>query len=388
MAAGGGGSTRQLIMKLVGGGILIAIAIGLHSAHLGPAWLTAVLEAVGGLAVVFGSCELMIKSVEGLAARAKWNDFVAGAIAGLASNIPEIVMLGFVIANEPRVGFIVVALTLHTGALAFGVYSCLLPRDETGHARLPAPMVQLSTDLYAGAAGVFVSTGALMLMVRSFSETKTAALNPTDLYVMGALLLMVQVVSIKRLISRFAGEEEGSEPATDDENDDELPSVGSIALYGVLGLIASVVGGHAVGSFAETLVTSLTAAGYSEMFGALLLSIFACAGAVAMIATAHKKGMYDVALANVSGWVTQMPFVVLPIVLIMLAAFGQLGIIPIIPGGGVLPIDLQTTSVFFLGFPPLLILWKAIQDDGAVNWVETATMVAVFALTIYFLAFR
>jgi hypothetical protein len=44
--------------------------------------------------------------------------------------------------------------------------------------------------------------------------------------------------------------------------------------------------------------------------------------------------------------------------------------------------------VFLLAFPPLLILWKAVQDDGHVNWVETATMVAVFGLTLYFLAQR
>jgi len=55
-------------------------------------------------------------------------------------------------------------------------------------------------------------------------------------------------------------------------------------------------------------------------------------------------------------------------------------------GGGALAIDMQTTSVVLLGFPPLLILWKAVQDDAAVNWLETVTMMAIFALTIYFLA--
>ena len=75
-------------------------------------------------------------------------------------------------------------------------------------------------------------------------------------------------------------------------------------------------------------------------FGALLLSIFACSGAVAMIATAHSKKMYDLALANVSGWVTQMPFVVMPLALLMIAIFGQTGVIPTLPGGGVLPMEI------------------------------------------------
>ena len=34
----------------------------------------------------------------------------------------------------------------------------------------------------------------------------------------------------------------------------------------------------------------------------------------------------------------------------------------------------------------MLILWKSIQDDGAINWLETAGMVALFVLIIYFLA--
>ena len=110
--AGGGDSGNLWIKMLVGGGVLVGAAHGLHVAHVGPGWLYAALLAVGGLAVVFGSCEAMIKCVEGVAERAGWNQFVAGAIAGLASNVPEVVMLGFVIVKEPRVGFIVTALTL------------------------------------------------------------------------------------------------------------------------------------------------------------------------------------------------------------------------------------------------------------------------------------
>ncbi|MGK0352828.1 MAG: hypothetical protein ACJAYX_003515 [Planctomycetota bacterium] len=121
------------------------------------------------------------------------------------------------------------------------------------------------------------------------------------------------------------------------------------------------------------------------MIGALILSVFATAGATAMIATAHAKGMYDIALANVSGAVTQVPFVVLPLVLILIGIFAQTGITPQ-PSELALPIDLETTSVIILAFPPMLILWKAIQDDGFVNWVETVTMVAIFGLVIYFLA--
>lgn len=387
-------------------------------------------------------------------------------MAGLASNIPELVMLGFVLAKSPRVGFIVVAFTLHIGVMAFGIYSGLLPRDASGHATLPAPLVKLSTDLYACAGAIFLATGALMLSMKTFSagKGKGAGFDSTDLYVIGGALLFVEVVAVVRLVKRFSGpsapqptpapvetpsaptsveaateptaQEEAPKPqpggkkkkgkkkkgkkgkkgkkqaqpaqavakaieppvkealkpaqvaATTQEKEEEaeLLSGGMVLFYGALGLITSVIGGHAVGDFADILVKELTAAGYSQMLGALILSIFACAGVYVMIATAHAKGMYSIALANVSGAVTQVPFVVMPISLILIAVFAQTGVTPPLPGGIALPIDLHTTVILFLAFPPMLILWKAIQDDGKVNWVETAVMIAIFGLTLYFLA--
>jgi hypothetical protein len=377
---------------LVGGGAATGAGIYMHSAHVGPLWLAAALLGVGGLFVVFGSCGAMIKAVEGIAARMKWNEFVAGTMAGLASNLPEVVMLGFVAAKEPRVGFIVVALTLHVGAMTFGVYSGLLPRDESGHARLPEPLVKLSTDLYACAAAVFLATGFLMLSFVAFAHTKDEAkigLTAPDLYVIGTLLLAVQVVAVIRLVKRFSGDEDvvEEEDRIEGEPEEEIPgsSWGAIFTYGGIGVVTTVIGGHAVGDFASILVGGLTARGYSPMLGALILSVFAASGALAMIATAHTKGMYDIAIANVSGQISQVPFLVMPILLIQIAAFSQLGIIPTMPGGGVLPIDLETTAVMLLTFPPLLLLWKAVSDDGYVNWIETATLTAVFTLTLYFL---
>lgn len=383
MSAGGGTGTGW-IKVLVGGGVLVAAANVMHMVGAGPSWLLATLLAVGGIAVVFGSCEAMIHCIQGIAGRLKWNKFVAGTMAGLASNVPEVVMLGFVIAKDPRVGFIVVAFTLHLGAAAFGLYSALLPRDGTGHAQMPAPLVKLSTDLFACAAGVCMATGLIMLLISHFGKGP-AELTATDLYAIGGCLLFVEVIAVLRLLARFSKDSSPADEESPAEEQKELASVRSIVIYGIVGILTSVLGGHAVGEFADILVTGMRAAGYSEMLGALILSVFACAGAIAMIATAHSKGLYDIALANVSGWINQVPFVVMPIALIQIALFSQLGIVAPLPGGGALPIDLETCSVFLLAFPPLLILWKAVQDDGSVNWVETASMLAVFVLGLYFL---
>jgi len=407
--AGGGGGGKTWIGILVLGFVLAGAGMGLHAKEMGPAWLTAALLALGGLGIVGGSCESMIKSVEGLGQRLGWNEFVAGTMAGLASNIPEIVMLAFVVLAEPRVAFVVVALTLHVGALAFGVYCGLLPRDKTGMARLPDPLVKLSTDLFAAGGAVFLCLGMLMLTMRALDVGDHAgeALGAGDLYVVGIALLCIEVVAVRQLVMRFAGPapEEEATPAEAARETARLaalpeaespaaaeaeapPSIGVIAFYGVLGAACSLVGGHAVGDFAGMLVEALTARGYSEMLGAIILSVFACSGVYLMIATAHFKGMYDVALANASGAINQVPFVVLPVVLILTAAFAQLGVLDpaLLPKTGVLAIDFETTSVVLFGFPIFLILWKSVQDDGQVNWLETASMVAVFALIIYFLA--
>ena len=386
--SGGGGEGNAWAGVLALGLVVTGAAYGLGHAEIGPGWLEAALLAAGGLMVVFGSCEAMIKSVEGFGARARWNRFVAGTIAGLASNLPEVVMLAFVVMAAPRVAFIVVMLTLHVNALAFALYSLLLPRDETGQASLPAPLVHLSTDLYATACGVFISTGALMLLMYSFGlgHHGGRALAVGDLYAIGAVLLLVEVVAVVRLVKRFSQSTGGELKAGDADPEQEAPAMSTIIGYGVLGMATSVVGGHAVGEFAEILVAGLTERGYSEMVGAIILSLFAGSGAYAMILTSHAKGMHEIALASVSGAVTQVPFVVLPITLICIAAFAQTGVTPLPAHGGALAIDMQTTAVLFLAFPTMLIMWKSIQDDGAVNWVESAGMTGLFGLTMYFLA--
>ena len=392
MAGGGGGNAWMVQLGV--GGTLLAAAFGLEAAGIDAHWahlMHAGLLAIGGLLVVFGSCEAMILSVEGIGERLDWNQFVAGTMGGLASNIPELVMLGFVLAAQPRIGFVVVALALHVGAMTFGIYSALLPRDDTGHAELPEPLVKISTDLYAGACGVYVTMGLLMLCMRAFESGEHAgqALNAQDLLVMGAALLAVEVVAIRRLVTRFSGSEDDvaeAMPTALSVEKKEPPSWGVCLGYGAMGIVASIIGGHAVGEFADVLQGSLRDAGYPEMIGALLISVFACSGQFVMIATAHRKGMYDIALASASGGVTQVPFVVQPVAFILLGIFAYTGVVPGMSPNGALPIDLETTGVILLGFPPMLVLWKAVQDDGKVNWVETAVMCCIFGLVLYFLA--
>lgn len=398
MAGGGGGAPWKHILGL--GLALCAVAFGLHKAEVHAEVLILGLSAIGGLATIFGSCEAMILCVDGVGERLKWNPFVAGTMAGLASNVPEVVMLGFVVANEPRVAFVVACLTLHVNSLVFGVYSGLLPSDESGHAHMPEAITKQSTDLIVCGAGLFLALGGLMVCMRAFDagDHRGDGFGALDLYAIGGALLLVQVVSVRELIKRFAAAPTvaGAAPGTaapvveaPAAPEEPPPSWGLICFYGALGAGTSLIGGHAVGDFADGIVRALTERSYPEMVGAIIVSFFAGIACYLMIATAHMKGKYELALSNVSGAVTQVPFVILPATMILMAALAQLGITPPFPNlapGVVLPIDLETTVVVFFGAPTMLVMWNSIADDGKVNKLETTIMVVLFGLIIYFLA--
>lgn len=403
---GGGGRWKQI---LAGGAAICGLVYVLEHFHVHAGPLTIALLAVGGLAMIFGSCEAMIMCVEGVGQKLKWNEFVAGTMAGLASNVPEVIMIGFVVKAEPRVAFVVTCLTLHVNALVFGIYSGLLPTDESGHAALPEAIVKLGADLLALAAGLFLAIGTLMLTMRTFAtgDHRGEGLGAMDLYAIGGGMLIVQVVSTREMLKRFAAadaeqhdaEQEKAKPAPkedpkkkDHREAEEKPppekeaTMGAIIGYGLLGIGGSFIGGHAVGDFADGIVKALNERHYPEMIGAIIVSFFSGIASYAMIASAHVKGKVSLALSNVSGAVTQMPFVVFPCTLIMMAAFAQTKLIPTLPNGGVLPIDMETTSVLLFAFPTLLLLWKSITDDGKINKLETTVMCVLFGLIMYFLA--
>jgi hypothetical protein len=383
--SGGGGGGGHLWKYLYGIGAVVALGAMVLGHQIGHGGLLVpMLLVAGGLMLIFGSCEAMILSVDGLGGKLKWNPFFAGTMAGLASNLPEIIMIGFVVAKNPRVAFVVTCLTLHVNALVFGIYTALLPKDESGHARMPQAIVEIGTDLVSCAAGIFLALGSVMVTMRLFATGKHGGegLGVLDLTVIGVGLFIIMVISIAQMAQRFAGEEEGEAKAPVSPP----ASWGRILGFGLLGTVGSMVGGDAVGEFAEALVHGLHTRGWSEMIGAIIISLFSGIASYLLLASAHVKKKYDVALSTVTGAVTEMPFLVLPSTFLMMAAFAHFGIIPKLPSGSVLAIDLETTSVLLLGFPILLVLWKSIADDGKISPMETAVMIVLFGLVIYFLA--
>lgn len=387
MSGGSGGSWWKWGLPL--GFVLVIATFVLEYFEIHAPIILGILLAVGGLLTIAGSCEVLILAVAGLAGKLKWNEYVAGAIGSLASNVPEVVMLAFVVATNVRIAFVVTLLTLHINALVFSIFCILLPKDKSGYAKLPKAISVLGTDMLVYATGLVVALGFLMMFMAFFDlgAHAGAGLGLWDLVAIAAVLLIVEVVYIITLVRRFSGTspETKTDQATGDVEKTHT-SWRTIGFYGVLGAVGSLAGGHAVGNFAEHLVHYLKLHGASEMIGAIVISFLAGTASYIMVTSAHLKGKSELALSNVFGALLQVPFVILPAVLLFAAAFAGLGIIPFLPQGGILPIDLETISVILFAFPTLLVLWKSISDDSKVNRLETTIMLCLFALVIYFLA--
>lgn len=387
MSGGGGGTWWKWGLPV--GIVLVVAATAME--HLGvesPILVNALL-AVGGLLTIASACETMILAAGGLAGKLRWNEYVAGVIASLASNIPEVAMIGFVVAADVRVAFVVTLLALHINALVFSIFCVLMPRDERGRASLPKAISLLGTDMLVGAAGLMVVLGLLMIAMAVFDAGahEGLALGRWDLVMIALVLLVVLVMYVRSLVRRFSGTsaETGEEQARGGKTSPSA-SWGMIAMYGGLGSLGALIGGHAVGSFADNMVRVLGAAGYPEMIGAIVVAFLAGVPAYILVTSAHLKGKSELALSNVFGAIVQVPFVILPAVLLFAVILAAFGVVPLLPEGGLLGIDLETVSVVLFAFPTLLVLWKSIGDDGVVNKLETTIMVTLFALVLYLLA--
>lgn len=273
MAGGSGGTWWKWGLPAgvaVVGAATAAELLGVHA----PVLINGLLVG-GGLVTIASACELMILAVAGLAGQLRWNVYVAGVIGGIASNIPEVVMLGFVVAADVRVAFVVTLLTLHINALVFSIFCILMPRDESGHARLPKAISVLGTDMLACAAGLVIALGFLMIAMSSFDAGVHAGqgLGSLDLVMIAVVLFAIEAVYLVALVRRYSGSsgETGDTQAEEGTTPREASWRATI-FYGVLGSAGALVGGHAVGDFADHLVTYLRGVGVSEMIGAIVVS--------------------------------------------------------------------------------------------------------------------
>ncbi len=369
---------------LAAGFVLAAV---LRLVHLEGA-LGAGLEVVTGLALIGGSCEALIYSVEGMSKLFGWNKFVGGTIAAVVSNIPEIALLGFFVVADPTMAFVIGMMSVYTNSMVFALYAVLLPKDR-GAASIPQPIVKAGTDLLSFGGGLCLALAGTMICLREFDSPITSIGAPELAFVGGALFL-VFITFLVTLVKSSGDEKKEAEkklaeggappPAEEEEAHAGVPKTyAGVAGLLALGVVGSFLGGHAMSDVGDFIVASFP--GLSQMVVALILALIAGIPTYVIVGNAHLKQQPLIALSNTFGGLTQNLFNVMAICCLMIAAFNWLGILD----HTTIPINLATTlSVLFI-YPTYSILSRAIEDDGKFNWIEIISLIALFAFLMFVL---
>ena len=127
------------ISYIVGLAIVIPVLlIDFMGLHLIPETILPYVELLGGILLIAGSCEAFVISVEGIAHNMHLTDYVAGIYASIASTIPELFVIIFLIlGGNYEMAWILALATIFMNSLVFALYTLALPKDEDGNFRLP-----------------------------------------------------------------------------------------------------------------------------------------------------------------------------------------------------------------------------------------------------------
>ena len=383
----------------------LALAGTLHFVHV-PGALGALLEMVGGLLLIGGSCEALIISVEGGSAILGLSKFVGGTFAAVVSNIPEIALLGFFVVDDPTMAFIIGMMSIYTNSMTFALYAVLLPKDR-GAAKIPAPIVKAGTDLLSFGGGLCLALAGTMIVLREFDSPITTIGAPELAFVGGALFLVFVTFLVTLVKSSREDAAQGHTPeskARDSHASQPVEAVNAEAakndakaseghdehegvpttMAGVLGLLAigvvgSFLGGHAMSDVGDFIVATFP--GLSNMVVALILAIISGVPTYVIVGNAHLKKQSLIALSNTFGGLTQNLFNTMAICCLMIAGFNWIGVLD----HTTIPINAATTlSVLFI-YPTYSILSRAIEDDGKFNWIEIVSLLALFSFLVFLL---
>ena len=182
---------------LVGFVIIIGLSLlDIIGLHLGE-YPLAVAELIGGILLIGGACEAFVISVEGIAHNYKMTDYVSGIYASLASTIPELSVIVFLlIGGKYELAWVLALATIFMNSLVFAFYTLILPKDEDGNYRLPDAINWVGSELLSMGAVISLSVGLSMLMVFVFAIENPLLprhLEAGELFVFGGALLGVFV---------------------------------------------------------------------------------------------------------------------------------------------------------------------------------------------------
>ncbi len=347
-----------------------------------PVAVLRVIDLVAGVMVIAGASEAFVISVEGISQNKNLTDYVSGIYASLASTIPELSVLTFLLlAHQFEMAWVLALATIFMNSLVFAVYTLALPKDERGNFTLPDAITWVGSDLLAMGAVISLSVGLSMLMLFVFSLANPVlpqSLDAGELIMFGLCLVAVFITYLYR-ITKYYGK---CEPDSSDEGmvchvPEHRMSSKTLALTLLVAAAGALIGGEALAGFAEwaTEVQHL-----NFIHAALLLVLFGGAPEYVIVASSHRKERIEVALSNAFGGIVQVFFVIFGYTLIVS------GIVALVFGvTQVLPIDLFSVVLLVFAFPSLSILRVTITDDAKVNVLESVAMIAVFVMMLYIL---
>lgn len=364
---------------LIGFVIIIAFfMLELIGIHVGANFV-AYADLIGGVLLIGGACEAFVISVEGIALNYKMTDYVSGIYASLASTIPELSVIAFLLIGQKyELAWVLALATIFMNSLVFAVYTLILPKDENGNYKLPDAINWVGSELLSMGAVISLSVGLSMLMVFVFALENPLLprhLEAGELFVFGGALIGVYIAYLYWITKYY-----GSDVTEDRLEKHEQHHPLSRKMLGIYLLIASagaLLGGEALSGFAHFTTESLH---LSFIHAALLLVIFGGTPEYIIVASSHRKEQIDVALSNAFGGIVQVFFVIFGFTLI---AGGFSAVISGVTQ--VIPIDLFSVVLLFFAFPSMFILRVIITDDSSVNALESISMIAVFVMMLYIL---
>lgn len=351
----------------------------------------AVLALITGLVVLQSACEILIVATERLAARFKWNHYIAGTLAEILSTIPELIVIAFVVPISPITAFIIAVITIYNNALVFSLYSYFLPKNTHGKFVMPTPITEAGTQILIGGGAMGLTLGLVMLTFSATTHDKTS-FSVVDLVFISIILLVIFSVYLYKLVTSYAAEETKVRQVLNMSDEDlterlgivyehvkpsNIPVIAGLFVAGVLGAF---LGGEQVAQFALTMIGELK---INAILTALILAVFAGMSEYVILWQAHRRHEYGIALANAFGGITQVMFLVLPWTLLSIAGY-QVFINPDHPE---LPLEFSLSAIFLLVFlfPTFYTLTSLLEEDHTLGILDTTIMTGIFLFLIVLL---
>ena len=364
--------------------LLLLELLGLH---LFFQTLIPYMELVGGILLIAGACEAFVLSVEGIAHNMHLTDYVSGIYASIASTIPEIcVVLFLILGGAYEMAWVLALATIFMNSLVFAIYTLILPKDEHGNFRLPDAIMWVGSDLLAMGAVISLSVGLSMMLVHLFPVTPTGGeirqyLDAGELILFGLCLVFVFIAYLYQITKYYGRCDPTSEdPYLSCDVKHAPMTKRNVAILVGLASLGALLGGEALSSFAHFAINE---AGLPIIHAALLLVIFGGTPEYIIVASSHRKNELEIALSNAFGGIVQVFFVIFGFTMIFSGIIGYID--PLYLGIDILPIDVYSVVLLLFAFPTLFILRVMITDDSKINALESVSMIAVFIMMLYIL---